>query len=57
MVNSHGRLGTVSMDGREPGGFSPEGGIRPLAIRDAAQQAMLDHTVESLQATITQQQP
>jgi septal ring factor EnvC (AmiA/AmiB activator) len=49
-------LGTVTSDGPDPGGFSPEGGIRPQAIPDAAKQAMLDRTVESLQATITQQQ-
>ena len=56
MVDSDGRLGTVTMDGPDPGGFSPKGGIRPQAIPDAAKQAMLDRTVESLQATITQQQ-
>src|SRR5215469_17319855 len=56
MIDSDGRLGTVSMDGPDPGGFSPEGGIRPQAIPDAAKQATLDRTVESLQATITQQQ-
>ena len=38
-----------------PGGFSSNG-IRPQAIPDAAKQAMLDRTVESLQATITRQQ-
>src|SRR5215831_19164721 len=57
MVDSDGRLGTVTMDGPDPGGFSPKGGIRPQAIPDAAaKQAMLDRTVDSLQATITQQQ-
>ena len=55
MVDSDGRLGTVTSDGPDPGGFSPKG-IRPQAIPDAAKQAMLDRTVESLQATITQQQ-
>jgi hypothetical protein len=54
--DSDGRLGTVTMDGPDPGGFSPKGGIRPQAIPDAAKQAMLDRTVEKLQATITQQQ-
>jgi uncharacterized coiled-coil protein SlyX len=44
------------MDGRDPGGFSPEGGIKARAIPDAARQAVLDRTVENLQATITQQQ-
>src|SRR5262249_6198336 len=57
MVDSDGRLGTVTMDGPDRGGFSPKGGIRPQAIPDAAaRQAMLDRTVDSLQATITQQQ-
>src|SRR5438094_4540553 len=51
MVDSDGRLGTVTMDGPDPGGFSPKGGIRPQAISDAAKQAMLGRTVESLQAT------
>jgi len=56
MVDSDGRLGTVTSDGPDPGGFSSKGGIRPQAIPDTAKQAMLDQTVESLQATITQQQ-
>src|SRR5437773_3308233 len=57
MVDSDGRLGTVTMDGPDPGGFSSKGGIRPQAISDAAaKQAMLDRTVDSLQATITQQE-
>ena len=55
MVDSDGRLGTFTMDGHDPGGFSPKG-IRPQAIPDAAKQATLDSTVESLQATVTQQQ-
>src|SRR5205823_5454910 len=56
MVDSDGRLGTTTVDGPDPGGFSPKGGIRPQAIPDAAKQAMLDRTIESLQATVTQQQ-
>jgi plastocyanin len=55
LVDSDGRLGTVTADGPDRGGFSPKG-IRPRAIPDAAKQAMLDRTVESLQATTTQQQ-
>jgi septal ring factor EnvC (AmiA/AmiB activator) len=43
------------MDGADPGGFSPKG-IRPQAIPDATKQAMLNRTVENLEATITQQQ-
>ena len=50
MIDSDGRLGTVTADRPGQGAFSPK------AIPDAAKQAMLDRTVESLQATITQQQ-
>jgi hypothetical protein len=56
MVDSDGRLGTASMDGRDPGGFSPKGGIRPQAIPDAANQAMFDLKIQKLKATIAQQQ-
>ena len=56
MVDSDGRLGTATSDGPDPGGFSPKGNIRPQAIPDAAKQAMLDRTVESLQATVTHNQ-
>src|SRR5437773_4704683 len=56
MVDSDGRLGTATSDGPDPGGFSSKGSIRPQAISDAAKQAMLDRTIESLQATVTQQQ-
>ena len=56
MVDSDGRLGTVTMDGPDPGGFSPKGGIRPQAIPDAAKQAMLNLKIENLQATATQNQ-
>jgi hypothetical protein len=56
MVDSDGRVGTVSSDGPDPGGFSPKGNIRPQSIPDAAKQAMFGRTVESLQATIAQQQ-
>src|SRR5215471_16910121 len=56
MVDSDGRLGTATSDGPDPGGFSPRGNIRPQAIPDATRQAMLDRTIESLQATIAQQQ-
>src|SRR5213080_540021 len=55
MVDSDGRLGTVSSDGPDPGGFSPNG-IRPQTIPDATKQAMLDCKVENLQATVTQNQ-
>jgi len=56
MIDSDGRLGTATADGHDPGGFSPKGNIRPQSIHDATKQAMLDHTIESLQATIAQQQ-
>ena len=56
MVDSDGRLGTVSSDGSDSGGFSPRGNIRLQAIPDAAKQGMLNRTLESLQVTITQNQ-
>src|SRR5438477_1759473 len=56
MVDSDGKLGTVTMDGPDPGGFSPKGGIRPQAIPDAAKQAKFNLKVQNLQATITQNQ-
>src|SRR5215470_6854893 len=55
MVDSDGRLGTFTMDGVDPGGFSPKG-IRPQAIPDAAKQTMLNRKVQNLQSTVTQQQ-
>jgi len=55
MVDSDGRLGTMTADGPHPGGFSPKG-IRPQTIPDAAKQAMLDLKVQNLRATVTQQQ-
>ncbi len=57
MVDSDGRLGTVAMDGPDPGGFSPKGGIRPQAIPDAAaKQATFNLKVQNLRTTATQQQ-
>jgi hypothetical protein len=56
MIDSDGRLGTATADGPDPGGFSSKGNIRPQAIPDAARQAMLDCTIESLQAIVAQQQ-
>ena len=56
MVDSDGRLGTVTLDGPDPGGFSTKGGIRPQAISDAAKQSMLNLKVQNLQATVTLQQ-
>jgi hypothetical protein len=46
----------MSSDGPDRGGFSPTGNIRPQAISDAASQATLNRAIETLQATITQQQ-
>ena len=57
MVDSDGRLGTVAMDGPDPGGFSPTDGIRPQAIPDAAaKQATFNLKVQNLRATVTQRQ-
>jgi hypothetical protein len=56
MIDSDGRLGTATSDGPDRGGFSPKGSIRPQSIPDAVSQAMLNHTIESLQATMAQQQ-
>ena len=53
MVDSDGRLGTVTMEG--PGGSSPKG-IRPQANPDAAQQAMLNVKVQNLRAAFAQQE-
>jgi hypothetical protein len=55
MIDSDGRLGTVTSDGPAPGGFSPKD-IKPQAIPDVARQSMLDVQVQGLEATITQQQ-
>src|SRR5438477_1248547 len=56
MIDSDGRLGTATADGHDPGKFSPKGNIRPQAIPDAAKQAILNRIIESLQATVTQNQ-
>jgi uncharacterized coiled-coil protein SlyX len=56
MVDSDGRLGTVSADGADPGGFSSKGNIRPQTISDAARQATRDTYLAKLEATVTQQQ-
>src|SRR6058998_24296 len=56
MVDSDGRLGTVTSDGPDPGGFSPKGVIRPQAILDAAKQTRINLKVQNLQATVTLQQ-
>jgi Tfp pilus assembly protein FimV len=55
LIDSDGRLGTFTVDGPDPGGFSPKGapkGIRPQAIPDA--QAMLNRKVEALEATVAE---
>jgi len=54
MVDSDGRLGTVTSDGPASGASSTKG-IKPQAIRDAAKQAMLGLKVQNLRATATQQ--
>ena len=53
MVDSDGRLGTVTADGPGPGGSSSKA-IRPQTIPDAAKQAMLNLKVQKLEATISQ---
>ena len=55
MVDSDGRLGTLTAEGPGPGGFSPKG-IRPQAIPDRAKQAMLDGQVQDLEAMLAQRQ-
>ena len=55
MVDSDGRLGTVTAEGPARGGF-PNKGIERQAVPNAAKQAMLDRQVQDLEATITQQQ-
>jgi hypothetical protein len=55
MVDSDGRLGTVTADGPALRASSTKG-IKPQAIPDAARQAMLDLKVQNLSATVTQQQ-
>src|SRR4030095_1081603 len=56
MIDSDGRLGTVTADGPSRGGSSAQG-MKPQAIPDAANPAMLDLEVQDLEATITQQRP
>ena len=54
LVDSDGRLGTFTMNGADPGGFSPKP-AQPY-VPQGAKQAMLNRKVEKLQATVTQQQ-
>lgn len=53
MVDSDGRLGTVTADAPGHTGFSSKG-IKPQAIPDPAKQAMLNLKVQKLQATIAE---
>jgi hypothetical protein len=55
MVDSDGRLGTITAEGPGQGGSSSKGS-KPQAIPDAAKQAMLNLKVQNLRATVTQQQ-
>jgi hypothetical protein len=55
MVDSDGRLGTVTADGPGPGGSSPKG-IRPQAVSGADSQVILNLQVQKLEATISRQQ-
>ena len=53
LVDSDGRLGTFTVEGPDPGGFSPKG-IKPQTIPDAAKQAMLNLKVQALEATVAE---
>jgi len=53
LIDSDGRLGTFTVDGPDPGGFSPQR-VQPQAIPDAAKQAMLNRKVEALEATVAE---
>ena len=54
VVDSDGRLGTVTANGADAGGFSPKG-ISPKAIPGAAREALFDIEVQKLEETIGQQ--
>jgi septal ring factor EnvC (AmiA/AmiB activator) len=54
MVDSDGRLGTVTADGPGAGGSSK--GMRPQASPSGTKQAMLNLQVQDLEATIAQNQ-
>ena len=54
LVDSDGRLGTITADGVDPGGFSSQP-AQPY-VPQGAKQTMLNLKVEKLQATVTQQQ-
>jgi peptidoglycan hydrolase CwlO-like protein len=53
LIDSDGRLGTFTVDGPDPGRFSPKH-TQPSA--PDAKQAMINRKVENLQATVSQQQ-
>ncbi|HEY4271256.1 MAG TPA: hypothetical protein VGM65_04565, partial [Candidatus Udaeobacter sp.] len=55
MVDSDGRLGTFTADGPEAGEFPPKV-IRPQAIPDDDNQAMLNLEVQELEITLAQRQ-
>jgi hypothetical protein len=54
LVDSDGRLGTFTVDGADPGGFSSQPAAQPY-VPQGAEQAMLNLKVEKLQATVAQQ--
>ncbi|HEY4272783.1 MAG TPA: hypothetical protein VGM65_12330 [Candidatus Udaeobacter sp.] len=56
LVDPDGRLGTVRCPADACGGNSSPKGIQPQAVPDAARQTMLNLEVQSLEATISQQQ-
>jgi hypothetical protein len=55
MVDSDGRLGTLTAERPNPSGFSSQS-ITPQAVPDAAKQALLNLQIQDLEVTITQQQ-
>jgi hypothetical protein len=55
MVDSDGRLGTVTSDEPAPGEIAPKSLRQPM-IPEAAKQAMLNFKLQKLQAIVTQQQ-
>ncbi len=51
LIDSDGRLGTFTVDGPDPGGFSAKR-AQPQAIPHDAKQAMFNRKVEALEATV-----
>ena len=56
MVDSDGRLGTVTIDGPDPGGFSPKGGSGPKPFPMPPSKRCSISKFRTCEATVTQQQ-